>query len=143
MAAPVVTGTVALMLHANPALTPAAVKAILRHTADASPAYDARTQGAGFLNAHAAIALAAQFTPVADTTIATAPLSSIATLLWDAAALLVRLVPRDYSDAETSGTSDGEADMVVWGTSDAETDMVVWGTSCSDPSCNTIVWGSQ
>ena len=34
MAAPVVSGTVALMLQANPALTPNAVKAILQYTAE-------------------------------------------------------------------------------------------------------------
>ena len=33
MAAPVVSGTVALMLEANPSLTPNAVKAILQYTA--------------------------------------------------------------------------------------------------------------
>ena len=37
MAAPVVAGTVALMLEANPALTPNAVKAILQYTAEARP----------------------------------------------------------------------------------------------------------
>ena len=143
MAAPVVSGTIALMLQANPALTPAAVKAILRHTAQASPSYDARTQGAGFLDAKAAIELATRFTSVPDTTTYTSPLQVITTLLWDATALVFRLVPHDYSDAGTSGTSDGEEDMVVWGTSDGEGDMVVWGTSCSDPSCATVVWGSQ
>ena len=35
MAAPVVTGTVALMLQANPNLTPNLVKAILQYTAQA------------------------------------------------------------------------------------------------------------
>ena len=35
MAAPVVTGAIALMLEANPALTPNAVKAILEFTAEA------------------------------------------------------------------------------------------------------------
>ena len=143
MAAPVVSGTIALMLQANPSLTPEAVKAILRHTAQASPSYDARTQGAGFLDAKAAIELAVQFTPVPDTTTYTSPLQSVTTLVWDATALVFRLVPQDYSDTGTSGTSDAEGDMVVWGTSDGEGDMVVWGTSCSDPSCDTIVWGSQ
>ena len=38
MAAPVVTGTVALMLQANPSLTPNGVKAILQYTAQAIPA---------------------------------------------------------------------------------------------------------
>ncbi len=48
MAAPVVAGTVALMLQANPTLTPNAVKAILQYTAQVYPGYDALTQGAGF-----------------------------------------------------------------------------------------------
>jgi len=143
MSAPVVSGTIALMLQANPALTPAAVKAILQHTAQINPAYDARTQGAGFLDAKAAIEFAAQFTPVADAAIATTPLYEISALLWDATALLFRIVPRDSSEAGTSGTSDAENDMVVWGTIDGEAEMVVWGTSCADPSCDTIVWGSQ
>ena len=51
MAAPVVTGVVALMLQANPNLTPNAVKAILEYTAQQYPGYNALTQGAGFLNA--------------------------------------------------------------------------------------------
>src|SRR6185295_16395601 len=58
MASPVVTGTVALILQANPALTPNAVKAVLQFTAEMKPAYDALTQGAGFLNAQGAVELA-------------------------------------------------------------------------------------
>ena len=54
MAAPVVAGTVALMLQANPALTPEAVKAILQTTAETQqPDTDQLAQGAGFLNARA------------------------------------------------------------------------------------------
>jgi subtilisin family serine protease len=59
MAAPVVTGTIALMLDANPALTPNLVKAILQYTAERRPQYDLATQGAGFLNARGAVQLAA------------------------------------------------------------------------------------
>ena len=58
MAAPVVAGTVALMLEANPSLTPNAVKAILQYTAQEYPNHDALTQGAGFLNAVGAVRLA-------------------------------------------------------------------------------------
>ena len=47
MAAPVVAGTVALMLHANPYLTPNMVKAILQYTAQVYPGYNFLTQGAG------------------------------------------------------------------------------------------------
>jgi serine protease AprX len=144
MAAPVVSGTIALMLQANPSLTPDAVKAILRHTAQANPGYDAMTQGAGFLDAKAAVELAAQFTPVAHTsTYTSVPLLSVTTLVWDGTALVFGMVHQDYSDAGTSGTSAGEGEMVVWGTNDGEGEMVVWGTSCSDPSCDTVVWGSQ
>ena len=58
MSAPVVAGTVALMLQANPSLTPNAVKAVLQFTAQSSPSYDAFSQGAGFLNAQGAVELA-------------------------------------------------------------------------------------
>jgi len=58
MSAPVVAGTVALMLQANDSLTPNAVKAILQYTAQIYPGYDALTEGAGFLNARGAVELA-------------------------------------------------------------------------------------
>src|SRR4029079_3606919 len=60
MAPPVVSGTVALMLQANPALTPNLVKAILQYTAE-SYDYDPLTQGAGFLNTQGAVQLAKFF----------------------------------------------------------------------------------
>jgi serine protease AprX len=59
MATPVVSGTVALMLQANPSLTPNEVKAILQYTSQPYPGYDALTEGAGFLNAEGAVELAA------------------------------------------------------------------------------------
>src|SRR4029077_1375545 len=61
MAAPVVSGTVALMLQANPALTPNQVKAILQYTAQVYAGYDRMTEGAGFLNAKGAVDLARFF----------------------------------------------------------------------------------
>jgi hypothetical protein len=54
-------------------------------------------------------------------------------------------------DTVVWGTNDGDpvvwgtsadADTVVWGTT-SDGDTVVWGTSCSDPSCNTVIWGHQ
>lgn len=59
MAAPVVTGTIALMLEANPALTPNLVKALLHYTAEAKAGFPLTAQGAGFLNARGAVQLAA------------------------------------------------------------------------------------
>ncbi len=58
MASPVVSGTIALMLQANPALTPNLVKAILQFTAESRDGYNALTQGAGFLNTRGAVQLA-------------------------------------------------------------------------------------
>lgn len=58
MAAPMVAGTAALILQANPALTPAAVKAILRSSAERHEDESELAQGAGFLNARAAVTLA-------------------------------------------------------------------------------------
>ena len=61
MAAPVVTGTVALMYQANPSLTPNLVKAILQYTAEHKARYNDLTQGAGFLNARGAVQVAKAF----------------------------------------------------------------------------------
>jgi len=38
------------------------------------------------------------------------------------------------------GTGQGEADTVVWGTGEGEGETVVWGTSCTDPSCEPVIW---
>jgi serine protease AprX len=61
MATPVVAGTVALMLEANPNLTPNAVKAILQYTAESRSGESVLAQGAGFLNARGAVRLARFF----------------------------------------------------------------------------------
>ena len=58
MASPVVAGTVALMLQANPHLTPNLIKAILQYTAQIYPGYKPLEQGAGFLNSLGAVRLA-------------------------------------------------------------------------------------
>jgi len=61
MAAPVVAATVALVLQANPALTPAAVKSILRASAELHDGTSGAAQGAGFLDARAAVEMARTF----------------------------------------------------------------------------------
>ena len=58
MAAPVVSGTVALMLQANPNLTPNLIKAILQYTAQVVSRLQPAAQGAGFLNTLGAVRLA-------------------------------------------------------------------------------------
>jgi serine protease AprX len=58
MATPHVSGAVALMLQANPLLTPSDVGAILRTTATAMPGYEPYQVGAGYLDAFGATSLA-------------------------------------------------------------------------------------
>lgn len=58
--APQVAGAIALMLEANPSLTPAQVKDILQRTATPLPPYYAYEVGTGMLNVHAAV-LEAEF----------------------------------------------------------------------------------
>jgi serine protease AprX len=57
--APQVSGTIALMLEANPRLTPPQIRDILQRTATPLPDYFQHEVGAGMLNAHAAVLEAA------------------------------------------------------------------------------------
>jgi serine protease AprX len=57
--APQAAGTIALMLEANPHLTPAQVRDILQRTATPLPPYYRHEVGSGMLNAHAAVLEAA------------------------------------------------------------------------------------
>ena len=59
MAAGVVSGTAALILQANPSLTPNMVKAILMYSAQIMEGADLFEQGAGLLNAEGAVRIAA------------------------------------------------------------------------------------
>ncbi len=59
--APQVAGAIALMLEANPSLTPSEVKDILQRTATPLPPYYTHETGSGMLNVHAAV-LGAAFT---------------------------------------------------------------------------------
>ena len=61
MAAPVVAGTIALMLEENPDLTPNAVKAILQYTAEVREGESFLAQGAGVVNALGAVRMARFF----------------------------------------------------------------------------------
>jgi serine protease AprX len=60
MACPHAAGIVALMLEANPSLTPAQVKNILQQTATNMPGREAWEVGAGYANAYAAVDMAAR-----------------------------------------------------------------------------------
>lgn len=63
-ACPHVTGVVALMIEANPLLTPDDVVTILRQTANPMP-FEQRVVGAGYVDAHNAVRAAMSLSPVA------------------------------------------------------------------------------
>src|SRR5581483_1034089 len=160
MAAPVVTGTVALMIQANPNLTPNLVKAILQYTAQAYSGYDPLTQGAGFLNTLGATRLARFFAtanpgdPVPSQSIWSKQ------IIWGnhrlsggfiKPAANAFQVGTNWGAVKTSedenivwGTACGDdtCDNIVWGTDDGD-ENIVWGTACGDDTCDNIVWGTD
>jgi serine protease AprX len=142
MAAPVVAGTVALMLQANPGLTPNAVKAILQYTSEVADGLNPLTQGAGFLNSLGAVRLA-RFYATAKT-VARYPVQSMWSkrLIWGNH-LLTGGVLLPTGNAWALGTTWGVAktssgDNIVWGTQSSG-DNIVWGTARGD----NIVWGTS
>jgi len=150
-ATPVVTGTVALMLQADPALTPNAVKAILQYTAQPYSDYDAMTQGVGFLNAKGAIELARSFAAPFDPQPSDSEWSQ--QLIWgnhrvwggyltpDANAWSTQV---EWGDTRTSGGND-----IAWGlewSPDAFGSggtWVPWSVHCLDFTCSSADWGQS
>ena len=124
MAAPVVAGTVALMLQANPALTPNLIKAILQYTSQRYPGYNPLEQGAGFLNTLGAVRLARFYTPghVGQRM----PVQSVWSrrIIWGN-----HMLKGGYINP--LGNAWGS--NIVWGTAKTlgdEGDNIVWGTAC-------------
>ena len=136
MAAPVVSGTVALMLQANPNLTPNLVKAILQYTAQVYPGYNSLRQGAGFLNSLGAVRLAQvlreQYRGLAD---AGAVGRGARQILWG---------NHRISGGYINPRANAWANSVVWGAARAlDGDNIIWGTDCPDSSCDNIIWGTD
>ncbi len=142
MAAPVVSGTVALMLQANPNLTPNLVKALLQYTAQLYPGYSVLRQGAGFLNTLGAVRLAKYYAnPQAGDKMPTQKVWS-RQIVWGNHRLTQGFIKPTanawannivWGTAKTMGLS---GDNIVWGTM-AAGDNIVWGTSGDN-----IVWGT-
>ena len=172
MAAPVVTGTVALMLQANPTLTPNAVKAILQYTAQEYAGHDALTQGAGFVNAKGAVELAQYLAAPATTADPTAPEWS-RHIIWgnyvESGGVLTLGVSAWAADVTWGAASAPGGQAIVWGVKD---DLpwqaggpglslnVVWASLCGGADCfapwsaqtvfgtgegetETVVWGTS
>jgi serine protease AprX len=113
MAAPIVTGTVALMVQAAPELTPNAIKAILQFTAEPRPGADQSTQGAGLLNPRGAVALARQ----------------LATRSTDAAAL-----------EDMAGGTASWSRQIIWGAQRVTGDAMLPTMAAWDVD---VTWGSD
>ena len=161
MAAPVVAGTVALMLEANPSLTPNAVKAILQYTAENRSGVNPLAGGAGLLNARGAIRLARFFSsPVGGfgetgDTIEGEWVPWARHIIWGNYRITGG-VPLPGSNAWTNGLRWGAIDTplgtpvvwgaraddnIVWSTSLDADDNIVWSTALADDSGN-IVWST-
>jgi subtilisin family serine protease len=157
MATPAVSGAVALMLEANPNLTPNLVKAILQYTAHSQPGVSPLRQGAGFMDVSGALSLAAAYgampvsssTSVAPGTVVTAvakfaiPSSWSRQILWGNQ-LLTDGIINPSANAWAVGTTwgmaqTGSGDNIVWGTASSG-DNIVWGTTSSG---DNIVWGTS
>jgi hypothetical protein len=146
-AAPAVAGTAALMLQANPSLTPNAVKAILQYTAEAHANYDAMTQGAGFLNARGAIELARFLASPSAEPYPSAEGWSRA-FHWGNQRLAdghLELANAWASDVVWGAATTPIGQAVRWGVTcstqscDAGT-WIAWESSCVDASCTTVLW---
>ena len=130
MAAPVVTATVALMLQANPSLTPNAVKAILQYSAERH-GYDPLTEGAGFLNALGAVQLAQYLLSPSD--------SYPDTTGWSRKVIWGNQLVRG---GRLTADANAWANDVVWGSSATPGGQSIeWGVKCTDATCaSTTPW---
>ena len=144
-AAPVVAGTVALMLQANPFLTPNAVKAILQYTGESHSGYDALTQGAGFVNARGAVELARHFAAGSTDYVSSAEWSR--QLIWGTQRILSgRLTPAANAwglNVVWGTTTTPEGAAIEWGVTDTsyeETRDWESAAGCGDGQCATVAW---
>jgi serine protease AprX len=120
--APQVAGAVAMMLEADPSLTPAEIKDILMRTATPMPKYFAHEAGAGMLNTHAAV-LEAKF-----------PERRMGTFRAIGGASAIRFLTERLTTFEqvvTPGTPGTYSVMISQGTVQADF-SVVWGPSAND-----------
>jgi serine protease AprX len=135
MAAPVVSGTVALMLEANPNLTPNLVKAILQFTAQAYTGYDYLTQGAGFVNTLGAVRLSRYFSAAQKGEKYPNMKAWSRHIFWGNRRVTGGVLT-------PGGTAWGA--NIVWGESRTPTGQnIVWGENCDTASCDNIVWGNN
>jgi subtilisin family serine protease len=147
MAAPVVAGTVALMLEANPGLTPNAVKAILQYTAEVRDGESFLAQGAGLLNALGAVRMSAfagggRGGLIPYDTIEAERIAWSRHIIWGNTRIAgspSMLVSNAWALGVTWGT---QAANIV-GSEHARADNIVWSKDCGGADCQGVVWGAR
>jgi serine protease AprX len=144
MATPVVSGAIALMLQANPNLTPNLIKGILEFTAISKPGVSPLRQGAGFLNVSHAVALAALAAHPSSSTAVPIPTTWARHILWGNHMVSGGVI-NPKANAWRLGVEWGwsrmhadDGDNIVWGTM-SDGDNIVWGTASDG---DNIVWGT-
>jgi serine protease AprX len=143
MASPVVSGTIALMLQANPALTPNLVKAILQFTAESRDGYDTLTQGAGFLNSRGAVELAQSLGSATPVAAADATVKGLAR--WSSHVIWGNHL---VSGGQLTAAANAWRTDVIWGSGvTPEGQLVAWGTACAaapspDTDCHPVAWNT-
>jgi len=153
MASPVVAGAAALLLQADPTLTPDTVKARLMISADkwADPTgkADPCTYGAGYLNIPAALASTAVATQSAlspaltedasgNVTLDSSKILSASHVIWGTNGLTDLHVI--WGTSALSGSNVLSSSHVIWGTN-VWADHVIWGTSTDAVDLCTAVYG--
>jgi serine protease AprX len=110
MSAPVVAGAAAMMLEANPNLTPGLVKAILMYTAQPLRNFNTLEQGAGQVNTEGAVEVAGSVK------------SNAATLVKGDAML------NSWDEADQENSFNGTTERVVWGRGVVTNYCVLYGS---------------
>jgi serine protease AprX len=138
MSAPVVAGTVALMMQANPGLSPNLVKAILQYTAEHKAGYNHLTQGAGFLNARGAVQLAKVFAQGANQAPGSSAISDPTPwnrhINWGNQRIGGGVLRPEANAWDT---------QVIWGSARTNDGApIVWGSVCRDKGCDASSWST-
>jgi serine protease AprX len=172
MAAPMVSGGVALLLQGTPGLTPAQVKLALQMGATYMPDAGLVGAGSGSVNIWASRKIAAGGLGTTLTTTVGGLLSpSTGSAFWDTGTLSHRLYTRqgfrllsavdallawlnpsslNYGDLNLLGLTNPLASMnsnqLVWGPIagyQRSQDEIIWGTSINDSGGDAIIWGTS
>ena len=152
MATPVVAGAAALLLQADPSLTPDTVKARLMIAADkwAGPTgqADPCTYGAGYLDIPAALqctAIASQpaLSPAltedaqGNVSINASSILSASHIIWGTSVSDLHII---WGTSAILGNNTLSASHIIWGTS-VWSDHIIWGTSTDAIDLSTAIYG--